>query len=106
MANRIKELRKLAGLSQEELAQAVGTTFQQISRLEKDERKISIEWMEKLAPALKCAPWELMDNSGGGLSSEEKLLLENYRKLGNKGKKALNAFFDIFPKQIEENEKE
>lgn len=59
MSNRLRELRDGKGLSQEQLAEMVGTRKQQISKLENSERKLSAEWMERLAPYLDCAPYEL-----------------------------------------------
>lgn len=58
--NRIKELRELAGLSQEALAEKANTSAQQISRLEKSERKLNEDWMRRLAPHLGVRPHELM----------------------------------------------
>ncbi len=58
--NRLRELRKLAELSQEDLAQQVGTTNQQIGRLEKGQRRLSTYWMERIAIALQCRPADLL----------------------------------------------
>jgi transcriptional regulator with XRE-family HTH domain len=52
MPNRIKEHRERLGWSQELLAEKAGTTYQQISRLERGERKLHTEWMGKLSSAL------------------------------------------------------
>lgn len=60
MKNRIKELREAQGLSQQELAEAAGTSNQQIGRLEKSTRRLTVDWMERLAPPLQVAPQELM----------------------------------------------
>lgn len=60
MNNRIKELREQLKMSQEDLAQAVGTTNQQIGRLEKSRRNLTQKWMERLAPALHVRPPELL----------------------------------------------
>jgi transcriptional regulator with XRE-family HTH domain len=62
MKNRIKELRLSAGLTQEALADLVGTTYQQISRLERSERGLDQSWMDKLGPALGVRPGSLIDN--------------------------------------------
>lgn len=60
MSNRIKELRLAQGWSMEALAQAANTTKSQISKLEKGERRLSQEWMERLALALGCAPADFL----------------------------------------------
>jgi repressor LexA len=58
--NRLQELRQAKGWSQGELAQAVGTTGQQIGRLEAGTRKLTVEWMRLLAPALGVNIIDLM----------------------------------------------
>ncbi|PWJ81551.1 DNA-binding XRE family transcriptional regulator [Pseudaminobacter salicylatoxidans] len=59
MKNMLKSLRLDAGLTQEELGKRVGATKQQIGRLEKDQRKLTMEWARKLATALGCSPFDL-----------------------------------------------
>ena len=59
MSNRIRELRKTRGLSQEQLAGQVETTAQQIGHLEAGKRQLTQAWMERLAPALGCRPTDL-----------------------------------------------
>lgn len=54
-------MRKKNGLSMQELANLVGTSQQQIDRLEKSQRRLTAEWMEKLSNALNCKPVELID---------------------------------------------
>lgn len=58
--NKIRELRTAAGLTAEALALRVGTSQVQISRLERGERKLTLEWMMRLAKALECAPEDLL----------------------------------------------
>jgi transcriptional regulator with XRE-family HTH domain len=52
MRNRIREHRELRGLTQEELAAQMETSPQQISRLERSERRLSDVWLEKLSRVL------------------------------------------------------
>jgi transcriptional regulator with XRE-family HTH domain len=63
MKNNIGTLRKKKGLSMRELADLAGTSQQQIDRLEKAQRRLTAEWMEKLSQALSCKPGELIDFS-------------------------------------------
>lgn len=60
MENRIAELRKQRGLTYAELGAAAGTSAQQAERLEKGQRKLTQEWMNKLAKALGCEPIDLL----------------------------------------------
>jgi len=55
--NRLREIRKAKGLTLEGLAALVGSSNQQIQRLEKGERRLSDEWMRTLGQALGVAPW-------------------------------------------------
>lgn len=58
--NRIAELRKAAGLSQSELAAAIGTTLNNLGKLERGARRLNQDWIEKIAKALSIAPHELL----------------------------------------------
>lgn len=61
--NRIKQLRKDKGLTLQALAELVGTDKSQINRLERGERRLTTEWMERLAGALACTPADLLANT-------------------------------------------
>jgi transcriptional regulator with XRE-family HTH domain len=60
MANRIKELRGLRGLTLQQVADAAGTTLQQIQRLENGHRRLTDDWMRRIAPALNVHPAALL----------------------------------------------
>ena len=60
--NRIREIREAAGLTQEELAEMVGTTATHIWRLEQGRTKLTADWMTRLAEALGCSPADLIAN--------------------------------------------
>jgi transcriptional regulator with XRE-family HTH domain len=62
MRNNILKLRNERGLSQQKLADLVGTSGPQINRLEKGERRLSQDWMVKLAKALGVAPADLISD--------------------------------------------
>lgn len=59
MANRIKELREAAGLTQDALAALAGTTKNQLTKLESGARRLSDHWAQRLAPHLDVQPFEL-----------------------------------------------
>jgi transcriptional regulator with XRE-family HTH domain len=65
MKNRILELRKDRGLTLTQLADQVDSTAQQIGRLEKGERRLTTDWMEKIAHALDVLPEDLMSSNHG-----------------------------------------
>lgn len=51
-SNRIRELREERGWSLEQLAERCNTTNQQISRLERGQRELTLRWMQRVASAL------------------------------------------------------
>jgi transcriptional regulator with XRE-family HTH domain len=61
-ANHLRAWREFRGLSQEELAEKVGTAGNVISLLESGERGLSDKWLRKLAPALGTTPGYLLDH--------------------------------------------
>lgn len=65
MKNNIKNLRKKHSMTMAKLAEEIGTSQQQVDRLEKGKRKLSAEWIDVLCKALKCKPGELVEFSVG-----------------------------------------
>ncbi|MEZ5691439.1 MAG: helix-turn-helix domain-containing protein [Rickettsiales bacterium] len=61
--NQIKNLRESYGLTLEQLAERAGTTNQQISMLEKGQRKLTWDWMVRLAKALNCRPIDIVEET-------------------------------------------
>jgi transcriptional regulator with XRE-family HTH domain len=58
---RIKELRKRAGLSQDQLAEKVGIESKYLSRIEVGKRQPSLETLENIADGLQVQMKELFD---------------------------------------------
>jgi repressor LexA len=58
--NRIRQMRESRKLSQQKLAELVGTSQPQINRLETGERGLDQSWLFKLAQALRCQPADLL----------------------------------------------
>lgn len=81
MENRIKELRKARGLTMKQLAELVGTSNQQISHLEKGRRRLTLEWMERIAKALDCQPADLLGGSTQIQNEKERAMIELFRGL-------------------------
>lgn len=63
MRTRIRELRKLRGLTLKELADKIGTTPQTVQRLETANMTVSTAWLEKIARALNVEPAELISST-------------------------------------------
>lgn len=81
MLIRIKELRERRGLTQEQLAELIGTTKQQLGRLEKGTRPLSNEWIEKIAGTLEVRPGELFNDFPEELEPKAQSLVDAFRHL-------------------------
>lgn len=79
--NRVRELRKKAGLSQNELATLAGISQPAISQIENDTRPLTIDWMRTLARILGCAAADLLssDDNPDRLDAEERELVTKFR---------------------------
>lgn len=58
--NNIEAMRKARDWSRPDLARAMGTSPQQVERLEKGQRKLSQDWIERAATALGVQPAEII----------------------------------------------
>ena len=58
--NRVREWRRRKGLSVAELARLTRTTASQISKIERGQRRLTVEWLGRLAPALGCRRQDLL----------------------------------------------
>ncbi|MDH5556962.1 MAG: helix-turn-helix domain-containing protein [Alphaproteobacteria bacterium] len=58
----LREMRRRKGLSMEALARLTDTTASQINKLEKRQRRLTDDWLRKLARALACNPNDLIDD--------------------------------------------
>lgn len=80
--NRVRELRKMRGLTQTELATLVGTSQSHIANIEKGLRDIDINLLIRLARALRVKAYEILpeEEQPEILSEEEKAILALFRK--------------------------
>lgn len=63
LKNRVCEWRTLRRLTQEQLAEKIGSSPGQIARIEGGTRDIDTEWMQRLAQALECHPLDLLPDN-------------------------------------------
>ena len=59
-SNRVKDIRKKKGLTQQELADRLSLSQAQVARLESGSSDMTLEQMRSFAKALNCEPWELL----------------------------------------------
>ncbi|WP_352499392.1 helix-turn-helix domain-containing protein [Mesorhizobium sp. M0058] len=60
MNNGIRLFRERANLTKAELSRRIGTTRQQLGRLEDSQRKLTLEWAQKIAPHVNATAQDLM----------------------------------------------
>ena len=101
IGQKIRELRKTKGMSQMELAERIGLSFQQIQKYEKGINRISVPRLYQIAKALNvdiCSFFEEDEGDKGtpimeqeqeymsmpSLNKEEKELLSLFRNVNNK----------------------
>lgn len=80
--NRIRELRKKAGITQGELGEAVGLHQTQIGKLESAGRNLTFEWARRIAKALKVPLVDLLgeEDNPDRLTPEERALVRQFRQ--------------------------
>lgn len=78
--HRLREIRQRAGLTLEQLGEAVGMTAQTIQKYETEPQRLRVADLDKFCTALDCSRAELI-GSGDGLSPEELQWLLRLRDL-------------------------
>lgn len=68
--NYLQAWRRHRNMSQEELAEAIGTTKAVVSLLESGNRPLSAKWLRKIAPVLETSPGYLLDHDPKELPSD------------------------------------
>lgn len=92
MENRIKELRNRDKLTQEQLAEAFGTSKSMVSMLESGERRLNTDWIEKLCKQFNVRPNELFKSD---LDYREIVLSEKISRFGPEALKKLDDYADL-----------
>jgi len=94
----IRKRRKELGLSQEQLAEKAGVSYQQIQRYENGSSMLNVENVQRIAKILQMAvtsiftpipPHAVADPSPPYVSSDEKALLKNFRDLSSQSDRRL-----------------
>lgn len=97
------DLRQKKGLTQKDVAGAIGTTANQISRLENGERKLAPKWLERLSKVLNCTKAELLgEEPAETISERERAFLEMFRNLSEREQNGIMAALSV----LSQSEKE
>jgi transcriptional regulator with XRE-family HTH domain len=78
-------------LTLQTLADRVQASNQHISHLETGRRRLTIDWIERLAKALECDPLALLSANVDEITEQELLLLKIFRTLNEDQRKAFIA---------------
>ena len=86
----IRTTRKLQGLSQTQLAEKIGVTYQMVQKYEKGTSQLTIARLKQIAQALDITPQVFIedstrssDSSYGGLENKEIKLVRLFRRLSS-----------------------
>ncbi len=105
MENRIRELRKARGLTLKRMAELLGTSNQQISHLEKGRRRLTLEWMERIAEPLECHPSDLLIGGSRLRNDKERAMIELFRGLSEEQQEAFLKATAALAKPVEKANK-
>lgn len=88
--NRIREMRKKAGVSQFEVARAIGMHQTHFGKLENGTRPLTLDWARRISKVLGCTVADLLSSADHPLRLEddERRLIERYRA-GSAAEKAM-----------------
>lgn len=92
--NVLYEMRIRKKMTQKDIADATGTTANQISRLENGDRELTPKWLERLSKALNCSKGELLGEEG--ISEEEREILDMYKQLSADQKNVIKSTLSAF----------
>lgn len=84
--NYLRQWRLFRGMTQQELASAIGTNANMVQYLESGERGLSAKWLRKLAPALDTTPGMILDHDPSTLDSD---IIEIWATASNRERKQL-----------------
>jgi transcriptional regulator with XRE-family HTH domain len=75
VGKRIQELRKIRGMSQDDLGDKLGVTRSFVSKMENGKKKISLEHVEKIAQILHVLPEDLLVDKTDLIKNYDDLIL-------------------------------
>ena len=93
--NHLRVWREYRGLSQNQLAERVGTNANMIGYLESGERGLSAKWLRRLADALETTPGHLLDHDPTELPTD---ILDIWTHIGKKDRAQAARILSTFTK--------
>lgn len=99
LPNRIREVRKAKGLTLQGLGDLVGTNATQVKRLEEGDRKLSVQWMDRISSALQCKPAELLNDFDPKVDALAAEAGEIYEQLSEENKRIATRLLESLLKE-------
>ncbi len=93
MGNFIRQIRTERGYTTAELAQKVGTSQQQISKLERSS-SLKWEWIQRLASALDCHPMDITEGLARPHDDSEREIVKKFHQMAEAQKAAFMHIVD------------
>ena len=95
--NRVNELRRARGWSQQHLADLVGVSKMQVSGIERGKREFSLTMMRRFADAFGVTIGELLhpDDNPFQLTAEERAMVERMRSAEEGQRQQLQKLADV-----------
>ncbi|GEM_PF-287028 len=103
--NRIKEMRKQKGMSQGAMAAELGVSQATYGKIEKNEAKLTLDKLDRIAEILNCSTTELLGyESNGNSGKSDKDFAQQYqeiKQLHQENKQVLEKLLESKDEQIE-----
>lgn len=96
--NKIKELRKASGWSLQRLADECrgAATASQISKIERGETRLNVEWMNRISDALQCHPTDLLDGGPPAQNAGVRKVVDKYLGMSERDRETWVRMADAF----------
>lgn len=91
LPNRLRWWRLRRGLTQAELAPRLNISPGHLANLERGDRELTVPVLDRLAKELQCTVADLLLTSQGGLTEDERRLIETYREVPEGSRNAIAA---------------
>lgn len=94
LPNRIRHWRELQGLTLRDLAPRVGLAHGSLARIETGAQELGQYWLVRIAAELKVAPADLLPAAQGGLSEDERRLIDTYREVPEANRRVIESVIE------------
>ena len=94
LPNRVRHWRELRGKTLRDIAPLVGLAHGSLQRIETGERELNQYWMERLGEVLGVVPADFLRQDIGGLSEDERRVVDTLRSLPDAARQMILAMID------------